>query len=115
MGPHKRSTSALMGGVVVGTCTLCTLLLPSTSSYVSPLIALCGGAHYGQSNPTLIGVQDASCRPRFALDPPACPTQPAHPFNPLFYILTSRAGRIFLSLQGTKVLPKFMPWRSAPN
>ena len=49
MGPHKRSTSALMGGVVVGTCTLCTLLLPATYAYVSPLISLVG-AHYGQSN-----------------------------------------------------------------
>ena len=42
MGPHKRSTSALMGGVVVGTCTLCTITSAFNKSYVSPLISLVG-------------------------------------------------------------------------
>ena len=61
MGPHKRSTSALMGGVVVGTCTLCTITCAFNKSYLSPLIALMGGPPWS-FNPTLIGVQDVTSR-----------------------------------------------------
>ena len=73
MGPHKRSTSALMGGVVVGTCTLCTLTSAFNKSYVSPLISLVG-ALMVNTILNLLGFLDASGRSRSSSRPLACPT-----------------------------------------
>ena len=51
----------------------------------------------------------------FALDPVRALLSPPIPSTPLFTFLTGRAGRFFLLLQGTNVIPKYMPWRIALN